>query len=173
LNKPVNRMSDTAAPQARLRQAVIGDIGAIVRMLADDPLGSLREKVIDPVPDAYLRAFEAITQDQNNELVVIETPDGSPIAVLQLTVTPYLTHQGGWRASIEGVRVDRRYRGLGLGRELLDWAINRAQERGCHVVQLTTDKQRPQAKGFYESMGFVATHEGMKLKLPATSQRRD
>ena len=45
------------------------------------------------------------------------------------------------------------------------WAIDRARERGCRIVQLTTDKTRPDALRFYETLGFRATHEGMKLHL--------
>ena len=135
-------------------------------MLADDPLGALRESHVDPLPASYFKAFEAISQDPNNELVVVEGDGGRAIAVLQLTFTPYITHQGGWRATIEGVRVAAHARGRGLGRAFFAWAIARAQERGCHVVQLTTDKQRAEARSFYEALGFQATHEGMKLKLP-------
>ena len=156
------------APLLRIRPALASDLPDIVRMLADDPLGAQRERFTDPLPDSYRRAFEAIEQDRNNELVVAEGPDGVAVAVLQLTFTPYITHQGGWRATIEGVRVDNRFRGSGLGRELFAWAISRARERGCHLVQLTTDKQRPEARRFYESLGFVASHEGMKLKLPVS-----
>lgn len=152
----------------RIRPATIADLPAIVRMLADDALGTKRERVEDPLPTSYLCAFEAIAQDPNNELVVAQDLEGKPIAVLQLTFTPFITHQGGWRATIEGVRVDSAQRASGLGHELLAWAISRARERGCHLVQLTTDKQRPEAKRFYESMGFVASHEGMKLKLSPT-----
>jgi|GEM_PF-3068601 len=83
----------------------------------------------------------------------------------QITFTPCITHQGGWRATIEGVRVKRRFRGSGVGRELLAWAIARARKRGCRLVQLTTDKARPEALRFYESLGFVASHEGMKLRF--------
>jgi ribosomal protein S18 acetylase RimI-like enzyme len=155
-------MSD---PPSRIRHAVADDLPAIVRMLAEDPLGVRRERFEDPLPPSYPRAFEAIEQDPNNELVVILAEDGVAAGVLQLTFTPHITHQGGWRATLEGVRVDGRYRGLGLGRELFGWAIRRAQERGCHLVQLTTDKQRPEARKFYEQLGFVASHEGMKLKL--------
>lgn len=149
----------------RVRRATAEDLPVIVGMLADDPLGSQREKFVDPLPSTYYAAFEAISRDPNNELVVAEDQDGRAIAVLQLTFTPYITHQGGWRATIEGVRVASHVRGAGLGRELFAWAIERARKRGCHVVQLTTDKQRPEAKRFYEAIGFVATHEGMKLKL--------
>lgn len=149
----------------RVRVAEADDLPAIVAMLADDPLGARRELATHPLPASYLKAFEAIAADPNNELVVAEDSDGRPIAVLQLTFTPYLTHQGGWRATIEGVRVAGHVRGSGLGRQFLSWAIARARERGCHVVQLTTDKQRPDAKRFYEALGFLASHEGMKLQL--------
>jgi len=158
-------------PSHTVRPAVVSDLPLIVRMLADDPLGSKRERLSDPLPDSYFLALEAIQQDPNNELVVLEGPDGTAIAVLQLTFTPYITHQGGWRATIEGVRVDRRVRSSGLGRELFAWAIARAQERGCHLLQLTTDKQRPEARRFYESLGFSASHEGMKLRLDGMAPR--
>jgi GNAT superfamily N-acetyltransferase len=151
------------------RPATRGDLPAIVEMLADDPLGAQREHFADPLPPTYLQAFAAIEADANNELVVAEDAAGQVIGVLQLTCTPYITHQGGWRATIEGVRVHKSCRSGGVGRQLFEWAIGRARERGCHLVQLTTDKQRPDALRFYEQLGFVATHEGMKLKLARSS----
>lgn len=45
-------------------------------------------------------------------------------------------------------------------------AIERCLERGCGIVQLTTDKSRTDAHRFYERLGFRATHEGMKLTPP-------
>jgi len=154
----------------KIRPAQANDLPEVVRMLADDPMGSKREKSVDPLPASYYEALERIQNDPNNELVVAESGSGNIVAVLQLTITPYITHQGGWRATIEGVRVDRRFRGSGLGRELFAWAIRRAQERGCHLVQLTTDKERTGALKFYESLGFIASHEGMKLKLEGQSR---
>ncbi|MFT3800303.1 MAG: GNAT family N-acetyltransferase [Burkholderiaceae bacterium] len=150
-----------------IRRALRSDLPAIVRMLADDALGAARERSVDPLPASYFSAFDAIERDPNNELVVAEREDGTVIAVLQLTFTPYITHQGSWRATIEGVRVDSHYRGAGIGRQLFAWALARARERGCRLAQLTTDKQRPEARRFYESLGFVASHEGMKLDLTA------
>lgn len=153
------------APSIKMRPAEANDLPEVVRMLADDPMGLKREKFVDPLPAPYYEALEAIEHDLNNELVVAEDESGNIVAVLQLKITPYITHQGGWSATIEGVRVDRRFRGSGLGRELFAWPICRAKERGCHLVQLTTDKERPKALKFYESLGFIASHEGMKLKL--------
>lgn len=154
-------MADTL----RVRAATTQDLPAIVALLADDTLGAQRERPTDPLPASYHAAFAAITADPNNELVVAEGPDGRPVAVLQLTFTPYLSHQGSWRATIENVRVASALRRTGLGRQLLNWAIGRARERHCWLVQLSTDKRRPEAKGFYESVGFLATHEGMKQVL--------
>lgn len=146
------------------RTAVRADVPAIVRMLADDPLGARRERLEEPLPPAYDRAFDAIDADPNNELLVAEH-DGRIAGVLQLTFIPYLTYQGGWRALIEGVRVSAAMRGQGVGRALVEEAVTRARAKGCHLVQLTTDKQRPDALRFYERLGFRATHEGMKLHL--------
>ena len=148
------------------RDAVRDDLPEIVRMLADDVLGAQREEYVAPLPDCYYTAFEAIGRDPNNELVVVEVT-GKVVGVLQLIYIPYLTYRGSWRALIEGVRVDQSMRSSGVGRKLLEWAIERARKRGCHLVQLTSDKERPDAIRFYESLGFVASHEGLKLPIGA------
>lgn len=154
-----------AAADVRFRRAARDDLPAIVRLLADDPLGAQRETYATPLPPAYHAAFDAIERDPNNELVVATDATGRVIGVLQLTFIPYLTYRGGWRALIEGVRVACELRSAGIGRQLFEWAIVRARQRGCRLVQLTTDKARPDAIRFYESLGFVASHEGMKLHL--------
>lgn len=152
------------APPLTFRRATANDVSAIVAMLADDVLGAKRERFETPLPASYLRAFEEIDVDPNNELVVACLGD-AVVGVLQLTFIPYLTHQGSRRALIEGVRIARSHRSAGLGTRLFEWAIQRARERQCRMLQLTTDKTRPDAKRFYEALGFVASHEGMKLTL--------
>ena len=160
----VNAKGEPEAADPVFRRARSSDLPDIVRMLADDPLGARREAYVLPLPDSYRAAFEAIDRDPNNELVVVDI-DGRVAGVLQITFTPYVTHQGSWRASIEGVRIDAPYRSSGLGRRLFEWAIERARSRRCALVQLTSDKSRPDALRFYASLGFVASHEGLKLQL--------
>jgi len=133
-------------------------------MLADDMLGAQREESASPLSASYYAAFEAIDADSNNELVVGEL-DGKALAVLQITFIPNISRRGSWRALVEGVRVDSSLRSSGVGRALIAWAIERARERGCSLVQLTSDKRRRDAIRFYESLGFVASHEGMKYDL--------
>ncbi len=157
------------------REAVREDVPTIVRLLADDPLGSTRESPGDELPEAYWRAFEAIESDPNNAIIVAEI-DGEIAASLQLTYIPSLTYTGGERAQIEGVRVASEHRGRGVGQALIGWVIDQARARGCRVVQLTTDRQRPNAIRFYQKMGFRPSHMGMKYPLiekdPRTSPTR-
>jgi GNAT superfamily N-acetyltransferase len=150
--------------EVQMRPATRHDVPAIVALLADDELGRLRECNSNPLPSSYYEAFELIDGDALNELVVA-CLDDEVVGVLQLTFLPYLTHQGSLRALIEGVRVARSQRSQGVGQLMFEWAIHRAQERGCRMLQLTTDKARPDALRFYERLGFVASHEGMKLQL--------
>ena len=136
------------AAEASMRLATQRDLRRIVELLVDDPLGRNREELSDPLPAAYSAAFEAIESDPNNE-VIVATRANEVVGVMQLTFIPSLTHRGGWRMQIEGVRVAEAARGGGVGRTMIGWAIERAAERGCRIVQLTTNKQRPDAIRFY------------------------
>ena len=149
----------------KIRKAEIKDVRFIVEMLTNDKLGQSREDYQIPLPKKYYNAFENITTDPNQELVVITGETDKIIGTLQLSFIQYLTYQGGIRAQIEAVRVHEDHRGKGIGKQLFEWAINRAKEKGAHVAQLTTDKKRPDALKFYEQLGFKASHEGMKLHL--------
>jgi len=146
------------------RLATKEDLPAIVQMLSDDILGTSREKADGTLSDNYIKAFEKISSDPNQELT-IAAMNGEIVATFHLSFIQYLTYQGGLRAQIEAVRTQSKYRGQGIGRKVFEYAINRAKEKGCHLVQLTSDKKRIDALRFYESLGFTATHEGMKLKL--------
>tara|TARA_R110002020_G_scaffold57582_3_gene158280 strand:+ start:145 stop:606 length:462 start_codon:yes stop_codon:yes gene_type:complete len=146
------------------RPATENDVAAIVALLADDGLGRDRENPALPLDRRYLDAFAALDSDPNQLLAVAER-DGTVVGCLQLTFIPGLSRLGMWRGQIEAVRVAASERGTGLGGAMVGWAIERCRARGCGLVQLTTDKTRADAHRFYERLGFVASHEGMKLAL--------
>src|SRR5258706_2192102 len=146
------------------RLAKRADLPAIVRMLADDDLGSQREQYENPLPESYYTAFEQIDREANQELVVAEL-NGAVIGTLHLIFLPSISFQGGLRAQVESVRVDKPYQSKGIGSDMMHWTIERAKSRGAHVVQLTTHKSRADAHRFYERLGFKGTHFGMKLSL--------
>ncbi|WFE49576.1 GNAT family N-acetyltransferase [Micromonospora sp. WMMD1155] len=144
------------------REAVRADLPAVIALLADDVLGKARD--FTEVDEKYEKAFADITADPRNQLIVAEQ-DGEMVGCLQITYIPGLGRHGSERSLIESVRVRSDRRGQGLGRDLMTWAIDQARQRGCALVQLTTDKTRADAHRFYLGLGFVASHEGMKLAL--------
>ncbi|RLP85342.1 GNAT family N-acetyltransferase [Micromonospora sp. BL4] len=144
------------------REAVRADLPAVIALLADDVLGKARD--FTTVDEAYERAFTDISADPRNQLIVAEQ-GGELVGCLQITYIPGLGRHGAERSLIESVRVRSDRRGQGLGRDLMAWAVDQARQRGCALVQLTTDKSREDAHRFYLGLGFVASHEGMKLAL--------
>jgi len=145
------------------RKATENDVPHIVEMIADDELGKTRENFQIPLPIEYINAFKKINSDNNQELIVVENEKSEIVGTLQLTFIQYLTYCGGIRAQIEAVRIRKDERGIGLGKKMFEWAINRAKEKNAHVLQLTTDKMRTKAIKFYEDLGFKSSHEGMKI----------
>ena len=146
------------------RRAVSSDLPAIVAMLADDMLGRQRENTSEPVAECYRQAFEAIHVDPNQLLAVAEL-DGTVVGTLQISFMPGLSRQGAWRADIESVRVSNQARGAGLGRRMMEWAIEQCRRRDCQIVQLTSDLKRVDAHRFYDQLGFSASHKGYKMTL--------
>ena len=160
-----SRRSQTAvSDNLEFRHATRDDLPDIVCMLADDKLGRERERYEDPLPQAYYDAFDRIGAAAGNELIVA-VRNGRIAGSMQLTWIPSISFQGGTRLLIESVRVDSPLRGRGIGAEMFLWAIGEARRRGGFMVQLTTNTQRPEARRFYERLGFAASHVGMKLYL--------
>jgi ribosomal protein S18 acetylase RimI-like enzyme len=148
-----------------IRHARRGDVGVIVKMLADEPLGSARERIEDPLPPSYFRAFEAVENDPNIQLVVAEDADGAVVGCLQLCVLPGLSSQGASRGLIEDVRVATHCRSRGIGEQLVQWAIAEARARSCKLVELFTHHTRVDAQRFYKRLGFQPSHVGMTLRF--------
>ncbi|GHH74074.1 GNAT family acetyltransferase [Kitasatospora indigofera] len=146
----------------QIRRATADDLPAIVAMLADDPLGSVRESPDDLTP--YRTAFRRIEEDPQQHLVVA-VRDGRTVGTLQLTLIPGLSRKGSTRAVIEAVRVHADERGSGLGTQLIEWAVGTSRELRADLVQLTSDASRTDAHRFYERLGFTASHLGFKLQL--------
>ena len=143
------------------RKATENDVEVIVKLISDDELGKKREKFQIPLPSEYLKAFEKINSDENQELMVVENEDLEIIGTLQLSFLQYLTYRGGIRAQIEAVRIRKDKRGLGMGKRCLNGLLT--GQRKAHLLQLTTDKKRPGALKFYKDLGFEQSHEGMKM----------
>jgi GNAT superfamily N-acetyltransferase len=154
-----------ASARVVLRTATEADVPGVVSLLAADQLGASRDSVRDEADlAAYVAAMRRIDADPAHLLVVAEQ-NGQIVGTFQLSFLPGLARRGALRAQIEAVRVAQSQRGAGLGAAMMRWAIAESRRRGCALVQLTSDKARPDAHRFYARLGFVASHEGMKLPL--------
>jgi ribosomal protein S18 acetylase RimI-like enzyme len=155
----------TAISSLTIRRARRDDVGIIVAMLADDPLGSARERLEDPLPPSYFRAFDALDRDPNIQLMVAEDGEGAVVGCLQLCILPGLSSQGASRGLIEDVRVASRCRSRGIGEQLVQSAVAAARSRGCKLVELLTHNSRVDAQRFYRRLGFQPSHVGMTLRF--------
>jgi ribosomal protein S18 acetylase RimI-like enzyme len=155
----------TLASSVTIRRARRDDVGAIVAMLADDPLGSARERLEDPLPPSYFRAFEQVEADPNIHLVVAQDGEGAVLGCLQLCILPGLSSQGASRGLIEDVRVATHCRSRGIGEQLVQWAVAEARAGGCKLVELLTHHTRVDAQRFYVRLGFQPSHVGMTLRF--------
>jgi ribosomal protein S18 acetylase RimI-like enzyme len=155
----------TAISSITIRRARRDDVGAIVGMLADDPLGGGRERLEDPLPPSYFRAFEALDHDPNIQLMVAQDDEGAVVGCLQLCILPGLSSQGASRGLIEDVRVAAHCRSRGIGETLVQWAVAEARGKGCKLVELLTHHTRVDAQRFYVRLGFQPSHVGMTLRF--------
>ena len=155
----------TSRSSITIRRARRNDVAAIVAMLADDPLGSARERIEDPLQPSYFNAFETIDRDSNIQLVVAENGNGEVIGCLQLCILPGLSSQGASRALIEDVRVTSHCRSQGISEQVVRWAIDEARAKNCKLVELITHNTRLDAQRFYVKLGFQQSHKGMTLRF--------
>ena len=131
-----------------IRRARRDDVPVIVAMLADDPLGSGRERIEDPLPPSYFQAFEAVDRDRNIQLVVAEAGDGEVVGCLQLCILPGLSSQGASRGLIEDVRVASPAPQPGHRRATGTVGGGRGPRKGCRLVELLTHNTRVEPSGF-------------------------
>ncbi len=155
----------TAISSVTIRRARRGDVGIIVGMLADDPLGSRRERLEDPLPPSYFAAFDALESASHIQLAVAEDSDGTVVGCLQLCILPGLSLQGASRGLIEDVRVASRCRSRGIGEQLVQWAVAEARTKGCKLVELFTHNSRVDAQRFYKRLGFHPSRVGTTLRF--------
>lgn len=146
----------------RVQRATRADVPAVVALLNDDEIGATRES--DDLA-RYEAAFDAVNRDPAQMLALVRDGDDRVVGTMQLTVLPGLSRGGTTRLNIEGVRIASDLRDRGLGSAMLNWAHDHGRARGATLAQLTTDREREQARAFYAGLGYVETHAGLKLYL--------
>jgi GNAT superfamily N-acetyltransferase len=148
-----------------IRRATLADVPAIIELLRAGALdGGVSDSGAAPLDPAYAEAFAEIDANPQ-QLLLVADEDGAVVGTLLLTCIRQIHHRGGRTAEIESVHVAPGRRGQGIGTQLVRWSVEEARRRGCFRMQLTSNKARVDAHRLYARLGFVASHEGMKLTL--------
>ncbi len=113
---------------------------------------SLRDclKVIKDI--AKIPGYSLLVAEENEEVI------GTTVFV----ILPGMAHGTSPLAVIEYVVVDETRRSQGIGKQLMEYCMARAQEAGCYKIMLTSDKRRKRAHKFYRSIGFEPSAEGFR-----------
>jgi diamine N-acetyltransferase len=96
--------------------------------------------------------------DLGMRVAVIEAEDGALVAFCKLVLDSTLPRE--FTAPERPLELKQLYTdpdriGGGLGRRLMDWAIEVARERGADEIQLTVYSDNPDAQRFYHRFGFA------------------
>lgn len=152
-------------PEPVVRRATLADLPACVGLFQLPGDGVTRDVEAMDDPAAYVEAFHALADDDDNTLYVAEV-EREVVGVFQLTFIRHVAHRGGLVARVEAVVVAPERRGGGIGASMMRFAIAHARARGAFRLELTSNVRRTRAHRFYERLGFVSSHVGMKLALP-------
>jgi GNAT superfamily N-acetyltransferase len=133
-----------ARAAAVVRPAEAGDSNDVARLLLQ--LG-------------YDRTADAVQDDLKTGaagLVYVAVTGGRAIGLLAMSVRqPF--HRGAPTAAIDALVVDRANRSGGIGAALLDAAIAQAEQEGCILIELHSNRRRRRAHQFYKRHGFEGT----------------
>jgi len=146
-----------------IRSATGEDIPRIIDLYDKLSIGTTRlEMERNPSPEDYLAVFEDIQADPGHELLVAEE-DGEVKGSVVLLVVPNLSHRATPWALVENLIVDPGNRQKGIGRMLLEHVVELAKRRGCHRVEVMSDRRRVEAHRLYQSVGFEPSAYGFRL----------
>lgn len=145
-----------------VRRALPEDLEEILELQAQDSMHYYEEPA--EVSANQRAAFDEIDSDVNQDLLVGEL-DGQIVCTAQVTWMRMLAADGGLYCQVEAVRTAPDMRGRGIGALLMDSIEGEARKRGAARIQLTSNKDRTRAHAFYERLGYVPSHLGMKKYL--------
>lgn len=98
--------------------------------------------------------FKQISQYPNYKIYIVEI-DNQPVGTFALLIMDNLGHLGTPSAVVEDVAVIAEYQGKGIGKKMMEFAMQIVKEKGCYKLTLSSNLRREAAHAFYESLGFT------------------
>ena len=147
-----------------IRAAIRSDLGAILRLLRELGDATHTRSAHVRMSSAAVRAWTRMENDPDRTILVAERR-GQIIGTLDLLVVANLTHDAQPWAVVDNLVVDPQTRLQGIGRALMEDALDRATRAGCHKVELLSHESCHGAHRFYAALGFTDAVEGFRRYL--------
>jgi ribosomal protein S18 acetylase RimI-like enzyme len=136
------------SPDPKVRRATAADAGEVARLLHD-----FNSEFDEPTPEAPVLAERYAELLESGAMTVLLIGDG-PDGFAQLRFRPWV-YSRDLDAYLEELYVAPARRGQGLGRALLEAAMEAARSAGAVHFELTTSEDDTAARGLYDSAGFT------------------
>jgi GNAT superfamily N-acetyltransferase len=133
-----------------IREATESDLSAVGKLLEDLTDAMDSNEGIDT--EIALKNYERLLSDGGSHFLVAIRA-GTPVGFINFTVRQTILHQSP-SALIDELVVAEEYRGKGVGRQLVQAAIDKCRLLGCCEVEVSTEKTNLKARKFYKQCGF-------------------
>jgi GNAT superfamily N-acetyltransferase len=132
-----------------IREAVREDVESILQLYRTAGIESDRPFSLEEA----LQHFEVFRRYPSYSVYVVEV-DGAIVATYELLIMDNLAKRGKKSGIVEDVAVSPDHQGKGIGRAMMEHAMQQCMEAGCHKMVLSSGLQRTKAHDFYDSTGF-------------------
>src|SRR5262249_2273899 len=135
--------------EIKIRLATEADLSVIIELYAQPDMEGTALHLEEALP-----LFREIVTSDRQELFVAEGPGSRILGSFSLSYVQHLTHGGARSASLGDIVVKSESQGLGVGKQMMIFAAERARERGCYKLMLSSATRRINAQAFYETLGY-------------------
>ncbi|MDT9000108.1 GNAT family N-acetyltransferase [Paucibacter sp. APW11] len=154
------------ADELNFRLATADDLPAVLDLLVAAGIDEREDLELDGA-----LAIWPLMQARGAELLLMEQGEGPErqlLGTLTLYILPLLAHRQASEALVEDVAIAPEAQGRGLGRRLIQHAMQRASAAGCYKLVLSSNQRRVEAHAFYERLGFERHGFSFVVPLDAT-----
>lgn len=132
-----------------IREADVADLPGIVSLHAQ-----LESEEEDSLPVEEARTIFSEIKRYPDYRIYVATVDKKITGTFALLIMDNIAHMGAPSGIVEDVVVHKDWQRMGIGREMMRFAIDYCREKGCYKLALSSNSKREIAHRFYESLGF-------------------
>jgi GNAT superfamily N-acetyltransferase len=143
-----------------IRQAQKRDLPSVLKLYAEEDIDN---GDILSIADAE-KIFDRMCSYPDYKIFLAEH-DGNAVGTFALAIMDNLAHQGKSSGLVEDVVVAGDMRSKGIGKKMMEYALEYCREKHCYKMCLSSSLQRESAHRFYERLGFTKHGYSFLIKI--------